>query len=236
MTRPAVGDRRLSRRGLLCGLGTAGTLALAGCQGDDGPATDATTTDGQTATTTVRQLLDSPVAGDPDASVTLAVFEDFACPHCANYNGEGYPVLRSNYVDPERIRYEHHDFPIPVANPGSWEAANAARAVQDRRDDAAYYEYADRLFANYSEISSGGPDLYAEIAGEMDLDGDAISQAGVNRIYDRTVRRDREEGIEDGVEGTPTFVVNGEIVASGWGGETLATVETALEDRLGTSA
>lgn len=245
MSNPVRGRRR-SRRALLCGVGTGLTLALAGCQGGDGTGSDGTTTtptprpggggDATTTTRTPRPRLPTPVAGDPEADVTLAVYEDYACPHCANYNAEGYPNLRAAYVEPGQIRYEHHDLPIPVADPGSWEAANAARAVQDRQGDATFYDYAAGLFANSADIPSRGLELYADLATELELDGDAIRTAAENRAYRRTIRSDRQAGIEDGVSSTPTFQVNGEIVAEGWGGDTLSTVESALDRRLGTTA
>lgn len=236
MTRWSRPGRRRTRRALLSGLGAGLAVAIAGCQGDGGSGSDGTTNSTPTTTTgTPRPRLPSPVAGDAEADVTLAVYEDFACPHCANFNADGYPDLRSGYIQPGRIRYEHHDFPV-VADPASYEAANAARAVQDRQGDAAFYEYADGLFANSGDIVSRGPEVYAEVATEMELDGAAIRRAGVNQVYRGTVRGDRQEGIEEGVTATPTFQVNGEIVASGWGGQTLSTVESALDSRLGTTA
>lgn len=181
-------------------------------------------------------LLPSPVAGDPDAEVTLAVFEDYACPHCANYNTDGAPSLTADYIDPGRIRYEHHDFPIPVANPGSWEAASAARAVQHRAGDEAFYDFAGDLFANYRRITTEGPARYKSLADDIGLDGAAIREAAVSQAFEATVRRDRSDGIESDVSSTPTFVVDGTIVAAGWGGETLSRVESALDERLGQTA
>lgn len=237
MTRSGRAAGRPTRRSLLCGLGAGVAVAVAGCQGNGGTGDDGTTTATPTLTTTAtpRPRLPSPVAGNPDADVTLAVFEDFACPHCASYNDEGYPSVRAAYVDPGRIRYEHHDFPV-VADPASFQAANAARAVQDRQDDAAFYDYADRLFTNSGDILSRGGELYAELATAMGLDGDAVRRAAVNQVYRRSVRGDRQAGIEAGVRSTPTFRINGEIIAEGWGGETLSTIESALDQRLGTTA
>jgi len=226
---------RLSRRRALrvAGMATAGLLA--GCTGsadEDGAggAEETDTSGGETDTTDER--LPAPVKGDPGAAVTLAVFEDYACPHCADYNVEGFPELAAEYVDPGEIRYEHRDLPIPVADPGSFQAANAARAVQDRHGDDAFWMYSTALFERSGEIPGGAPDLFAAIADEQGHDGDAIRAAAVDRDYEATVQADREEAVELGVEATPSFVLDGEIVASGYGSDTVDEVSTALEEAL----
>ncbi|MEF8777161.1 MAG: thioredoxin domain-containing protein [Haloarculaceae archaeon] len=208
------------RRAVLGALAAGGTVALAGCGGGAGGG----------------GTLPSPVAGDPEADLTLAVYEDFACPHCAHYNVEGFPGLESAYLESGEIRYEHHDLPIPVANPGSWEAANAGRAVQDRAGDGAFYTFAKRVFANYTQIPEAGPSLYESVADDLGLDGAAVRSAAVDRAYQETVEADRQAGQDAGVSSTPTFVLDGEIVAAGWSESVYGTVTDAIDGQLGTTA
>jgi len=217
---------RTTRRSLLTVTG-AGIAALAGCftvsqeesegtsgDGASGQATTAAPDEDGTASGTGTSTADSlgtPVAGDPDADVTVAVYEDFACPHCKTFNEDVYPQLQSAYVEPETIRYEHHDLPIPVDETVSWQAPSAARAVQATVGDESFYEYAHLLFANQRSL---GPDTYASLAGEVGADGERVRSAAVNRRYDETIRADRQAGIDRGVEGTPTAFVNGEEVTA----------------------
>lgn len=226
-----------TRRAFLGALATGAGLSVAGCSGGGsttagGDATDADGT-GTGGSGDGGRTLPTPVAGNPEADVTLAVYEDYACPHCANYNVEGFPEISTQYIEPGRIRYEHHDFPIPVANPGSWEAANAARAVQDRAGDDAFYTYAGRLFENSDRIRSDGPGLYESIATDIGFDGAAIRQAAVDKAYQATVRGDRSAGIELGVSSTPTFVIDGSIAAKGWGPGMLSRLESVIDEALG---
>lgn len=162
-----------------------------------------------TATSTATETLPTPVAGNPDASVTVAVYEDFACPHCKTFDEEVLPQLWSEYIEPGEIRYEHRDFPIPVDETVSWQAPSAARAVQATAGDDAFFEYADLLFANQASL---GPDTYASLAGEVDADGETVRNAAVERRYDPAVRAARQRGIDAGVKGTPTAFVNGQQV------------------------
>ena len=236
---------RFSRRGVLGGL-AAGTLALAGCSGGGGATTqdgdgdadgdtDGTADGDLVVTPGADGTLPTPVAGNPDAQVTLAVYEDYACPHCAHYNQDGFPELASSYLDAGEIRYEHHDLPIPVANPGSWEAASAGRAVQAMAGDEQFYAFANGVFENYRQIPDGGPSMYESVATDLGLDGGAVRSAAENQTYQATVEADRQAGIDAGVQSTPTFVLDGDIVAAGWGEETLSTVRSAIDDALGST-
>jgi protein-disulfide isomerase len=204
---------RTSRRAILSVSGA--TLAsLAGCfgvtesetEGSSDGESGGTESDGGTEQA---DLLSAPVAGDPDADVTVAVYEDFACPHCATFNEDVYPQLRSEYVESEQIRYEHHDFPIPVNQTVSWQAPNAARAVQSTVGDDAFFEYTDRLFANQGSLE---PNAYAALAEEVGAEPSTVKTAATDREYDATVKADRERGLDAGVTGTPTAFVNGEEV------------------------
>lgn len=215
----------------LAGCFTVSETETEGSSGEtttDAPSTD-TTTDGPAADTTVASeatdgtssadavtptsdgTLPAPVAGDPDADVTVAVLEDFACPHCKTFNEDVYPDIRSEYIDPGTIRYEHHDFPIPVDESVSWEAPNAARTVQANLGDEAFFEYANLLFANQNSL---GRDTYASLASEVGADGETVRRGAVRRRYNETVGTDRERGIEMGVRGTPAAFVNGEQVST----------------------
>lgn len=219
-----------TRRRLLGGL-TGVAAALAGCSGGSDSSDGQGGQSGEDGESGGDDALGPPVRGDPEAGITLAVYEDFACPHCRDYNENGYPALREEYVEPGEIRYEHRDLPIPVLDPESYEAANAARAVQDRGGDEAFWAYADQLFARQSDLGEETPALYADLAEGL-VAGDAVRDAAVDQAHSATVEADRQRGVDAGVEGTPGFVVDGEVVTSGFGESTVETVRAALDERL----
>ncbi|WP_058995904.1 thioredoxin domain-containing protein [Haloarcula sp. CBA1127] len=196
---------RFTRRSVLSA--TTVTLgALAGCAGGGSESAE---TETATPTPAPGQPLSTPVAGDPEADVTVAVYEDYACPHCATYSESVYPQIRENYLTDGTIRYEFHDFPVPVDKNASWQAASAARAVQDNVGDEAFFTYSERLFANQSQL---GPDTYADLTEGIDIDGETVRAAATGELYRPTVSGDREAGIDRGVGGTPAVYVNGEQV------------------------
>jgi len=198
-----------SRRQFLVG-SVALASASAGCSSNEGP-TDSPElgTIADDTPPSSGQPMPSPVAGDLDADVTVAVFEDYACPHCGTYSIEVFPQLAADYLESGEIRYEFHDFPIPVDEQVSWEAATAARAVQAAAGNQAYYVYSERLFRNQDGLDRS---TYESLTEGLDVDGATVREAARNRRYDETVSADRQSGVDRGVSGTPMVFVDGEPV------------------------
>ena len=194
----------LSRRRALVGIAGVATTTLAGCLGSGSSGSSGNSSGGGQGGNT----LSAPVQGNAQSNTTVAVFEDFACPHCQTFNLDVLPQLESEYIEPGNVRYEHHD--MPVVNDESWRAASAARAVQDSAGDGPFFTYARALYENQQSL---GPDTYASAANDMDLDGAAIRDAATNQSYEATVSADRQAGIDRGAQGTPAVFVNDSAVS-----------------------
>lgn len=199
---------RISRRSYVAGVAAAST-GVAGCLGGGDGGGDGGDGDDDGDERTPVESLPTPVVGDPDADVTVAAYEDFACPHCRDYALEVFPEIRELYVEPGDVRYEHHDLPIPVDDRWSWDAAQAARAVQDRQGAGAYFEFSADLYQNQGGLSY---DLVGNLADEYDVDGDAVVEDVQANVYRSVVDADRDEGIQRGVQATPTVFVDGESI------------------------
>ena len=202
-----------SRRAFLAGTAALATTT-AGCLGGGNGSAGGSEppeigTIADSSTPSGGQPLPTPVAGDPDADVTVAAFEDYACPHCGTYSLEVFPQVAADYLETDQIRYEFHDFPLPVDEQVSWRAASAARAVQASAGTQAFYAYSERLFANQAGL---GPDTYASLTEGLDVEGDSVKTAATERRYDETVGAAKQAGLDRGVQGTPTVVVDGEPV------------------------
>lgn len=220
----------ISRRTYLSSV--AGLLTLGGCLGEGG-GTETTTAEQPgtagivPATTVSADALSVPVRGNPDADVTVATFEDFACPHCRDYSLEVQSKVFEEFADPGDIRYERHDFPIPVHEKWSWGAANAARAVQADAGEEAFWEYTDLLYENQDQFSM---DLFSNLTEQVDGDPEAVRTAARNGVYQPVVEGDRQRGRERGVSGTPTVFVDGRSVEP-----TFEKLRAAIEDALDSS-
>lgn len=204
--------RRLTRRAVLAGAG-AGAAGLAGCLGG-----------GSGQSETCAESLPRPYLGAADADVTVTVFEDYACPHCRTFARQVAPRLKSEYAETDRVRHEFYDFPIPVDEQVSWQAASAARAVQDRAGREAFFTYKRRLFDDQGSLS---PATYEELAEGL-TDGGPVREAAETRCYDPVVEADRQAGRDRGVQGTPTVFVNDQRLV----GPDFATASDAVEASL----
>jgi len=187
---------------------------------------DGDSDDGETTAATV------PVRGDPEAAVTLEVYEDLGCPACRSYVENGLPELEAGYIDEGRIRYEHRDF--PVTGPAAEQAASAAREVLARHGNDAFWEFVSAVFTNQGRLQSNPPDVLGELAGNLGFDADAVATAGQERSHQSVVDRDFTRGEELGVEATPSFVVDGQLVDTG-GARTIEDVVDAVIDTLDTA-
>jgi len=218
------GMERVRRRDVLRATGALGTVALAGCAGDGDSGDGSPTNTATTEQPAPEQQLPRPVAGDPDATITVASFEDFACPHCATYSLDVLPQIWSEYVEPGEIRYEWYDFPIPVDEQDSWQAAAAARSVQ-AADSGAFWPFVELVFENQLSLSL---DRYESLANEVGVDGATVRQETAAEKYQPTVRYDRNLGIEREVRATPTVVVDGEPFEAPGYEELQAAIDDAL--------
>ena len=125
------------------------------------------------------------------------------------------------YVEDGTLRIEWHDF--PYLGQESLTAAVAARAAQDQ---GRFWEYHDLLYRN----QSGGFSLekLLGLAGEAGLDVERFeSDLAEPDRYTRVVADDFREGQQRGISGTPTFVINGRVIA---GLQPLEVYEDAIEE------
>ena len=201
------------------GAGLVGT-GLAGCLGGGGGS------DCDAEQESPVESLPAPVLGDPDADVTVMAFEDYACPHCQTYALDVLPEIKRRYVETGKIRYEHHDFPIPVDGRWSWAVAGAARAVQDTVGDEAFFTYSRLAFENLGNYSM---DLLGSLAEEVDADPATVKSAARNDTYRPVLEADRTRGQELGLDGTPEVYVNGQATD----GYDVDTVTAAIDAALG---
>jgi protein-disulfide isomerase len=156
---------------------------------------------------------DSPTMGAKDRKIVMVEFSDFQCPYCSSAS-VGVKQFMAKHKDKVTLVYKH--FPLTQIHP---EALPAARAAWAANKQGKFWEYHDVLFANQAKL---GEPLYLETATKLKLD---LKKFNADRkIADAAIVKDFTLGRKVGVEGTPTILLNGEVVA----GSTLADLEKAL--------
>ncbi len=162
-----------------------------------------------------------PSWGPDDAAVTIVEFTDYQCPFCARYVATTYPALKELYE--QKVRYVVRNFPIGSIHPQAQKAAEAAECAYDA---GAFWEYHARLFANQSELDV---ESLKRHAAEIGLPAEPFADCLDSGRKTETVRNDLRDGLGYGIQGTPTFFINGRPLA---GAQPLELFESIIEAEL----
>ena len=198
------------------------TLLLVGQAGEDDGGAAAVETPAQESAV-VRT--DSRILGEEGSSdVTFVEFLDFECEACR----AAYPVvedLRAKYAG--EVTFVIRYFPLP----GHFNSERAARAVESAARQGeleAMYSKMYETQESWGESQEPADDLFRSFAEDMGLDMEQYdADYPSDEVADR-VARDLEDGTTLGVQGTPTFYVDGELFQP----ETVGDFSTALDEAL----
>jgi protein-disulfide isomerase len=200
-----------TRRAYLSAAAAGAATGLAGCLGGGG---NGNTGDCDIGNPEQVAQQENPALGDPDSSVTVQVFEDFSCPHCATYNNDIFPDVRESFVDTGDVQYVHHDLPLPVNERWSWKVPSAARAVYAATDAETFFAYTKAVFGEQGNYSM---DVLDSLADDVGAPGCDARSAAINDTYRPVLETDRQRAIEmagDQRIGTPAVFVNGSYLGS----------------------
>ena len=141
------------------------------------------------------------VLGADHAPVTVVEYGDFECPHC----GRAYPIVRElQQRFGSRLRFVFRHFPLTQVHP---HAQNAAEAAEAAAAQGHFHEMHAALFRHQSALSDRNLAIYAKNVG---LDIARFQKELEEHIHADRVREDFASGVRSGVNGTPTFFINGE--------------------------
>lgn len=138
--------------------------------------------------------------GPSSAPVTLVEYGDYECPDC----GIAYPIvkeLQRRFGD--QMRFCFRAFPLRQIHPYAEIAAEAAEAAGAQ---GKYFPMHDMLFEHQQALAPADLVRYAAALG---LNVERFEQALVTHRYAPRVEQEYESGLASGVQGTPTFFVNG---------------------------
>jgi len=146
-----------------------------------------------------------PARGPAEAPLTIVEYSDFTCVYCQRFFQNHGRELQARYGGQVRFVYKH--FPLGASRPGSEEAA-AAAACAFRQGNEPFWRYHDRLFEASERLGAGRP-LFLQLALRAGVDAAALRRCLGAGEGARAVARDTDEAEALGVDGTPTFYVNG---------------------------
>lgn len=152
------------------------------------------------------------VQGPLDAPVVFVEYGDYECPHCL----QAHSIVRELQERlGDRIRYVFRHFPISTSHP---HAQQAAEAVEAAGAQGKFWEMHDMLFENQDDLSEGKLSAYAA---EIGLDVERFERDLKEHVHAAKVKEDFRSGVKSGVNGTPTFYINGRRYDGLWDVESL---------------
>jgi protein-disulfide isomerase len=161
--------------------------------------------------------------GAPDAPVTVVAYADFQCPACANAFRMVEGTIDQQYVATGKVRVVFHDFPL-AQHPHAIPAAAAARCAGAQ---GAFWPMHDRLFGTQREWTSlaDARPMFASYAADLGLDAQAYTACVANPTTTSALQAAFDAAVAQGIDGTPTYVVNGTSVDA-------ASLQTAIDAAL----
>jgi protein-disulfide isomerase len=158
--------------------------------------------------------------GSADAPVTLVEYGDYECPHC----GRAHPIVKEVQRRlGSRLRFVFRNFPLAEIHPHAQHAAEAAEAAAAQ---ARFWEMHDTIFEHQRALDD--PHLLG-LAKSLGLDESRLEEELKAHVHAARVREDFLSGVRSGVNGTPTFFINGVRHDDSWDLETLvAALEHAV--------
>jgi protein-disulfide isomerase len=140
------------------------------------------------------------IQGNPDAPCTLVEYGDYECPHC----GHAYPIVqRVQKHFGKKLRFVFRNFPLAETHP---HAESAAETAEFAGAHGKFWEMHDALFENQESL---GGSLYLQLAQQLKLSPQELRAAVESRDFLARVKSDFTGGVRSGVNGTPTFFING---------------------------
>jgi protein-disulfide isomerase len=168
------------------------------------------------AETDVQFLLPPPVPkpmaegnamGNPEAPVKIVEFSDFQCQYCRQFFLQTEPALIENYVTSGDVYFVYRSL-------GDWlgpDSQIAAEAAYCAGDQKKFWEFHDALFSNQGLISFSNENLL-KLGKELGLDTEELAICLDSNRSSPQVLQDLQDGLQAGVRGTPSFLINGKMV------------------------
>jgi protein-disulfide isomerase len=145
------------------------------------------------------QIAGAPSRGPATARLTIVEFSDFQCPFCKT-GAEALNAIAKAY--PKDVRVVFKQFPLESHS----QAAFAAEASLAAQAQGKFWEMHDRIFANPRALTEAN---FVAWAKEFGMDVPRFTSELTSHKYQSVVQAETKQGLDAGVEGTPTVFLNG---------------------------
>ncbi len=166
----------------------------------------------QPATEKAAVYKDDHTMGNPKAPITLVEYAAPVCPHCAHFAAEEFPGLKREFIDTGKVFYIFRVFPL---RPQDGLVEGIARCLPP----AQYFPYMELMFRSQSRWDPDGYDIpdpsaaIINLAAQFGLSPERAKQCMTDQAQmDRINQVAQDAQFRYQIEGTPTFIMNGQVV------------------------
>jgi protein-disulfide isomerase len=148
--------------------------------------------------------------GPANAPVTITEFASMTCPHCAAFNENVFPKIKSEYIDSGKVRYVFREFPLDIKA-----AAGSMLARCIAKDDAGkYFAVIDMLFRQQNDwVTKNTTETLTRVGKQAGLSQQAVEDCLKDQALLDKISADQKFANEVlKVNSTPTFFINGEMI------------------------
>ncbi len=166
-----------------------------------------------------------PRLGSAAAPVSIAIFEDFRCPACAQFDASVVPNVKREFVDTGQASLVFVHF--PVLGPASEHVARIGECVFQQSNDA-FWDMKSPLYRAQGELDNARRAEELALTYAPGIDEATFRACLASEESMARVRADRTIATDLNLRGTPSVVVNGQVLASATVPEVRRAVEAAL--------
>jgi protein-disulfide isomerase len=146
--------------------------------------------------------------GSANAPVTITEFASMSCPHCAAFEQNVFPMIRSKYIDTGKVRYVFREFPLDIKAA----AASMVARCMAGGDAEKFFSAIDVMFKQQDQLMTDTQESLKRIGGQAGMSGDAVEACVKNQATLDKLSADEKFANETlKVDATPSFFINGEM-------------------------
>ncbi len=175
-------------------------------------------------------LVDRNALGDPNAPVVIEEYSDFGCSHCAEFALGTKKLIEQEYIESGQVYLVFHSVGGLLGSPTTLQAAEGAYCAADQN---TFWPFHDMIFANQVILfQNRDVDIsrtlvqFAEI---LEMDPDQFETCLTERKYKELAVQDEISAAQQGIDGTPTFIVNGVMLR---GNQPFESFQQVIEEEL----
>lgn len=168
-----------------------------------------------------------PIKGDKNAKVTVLEFADLRCPFCERFFTQTEPLLLKEYVDTGKVKFAFRNYAF--LGPASTLAAKAVECANDQDKFWEMYEYMYKNQPSETDTTMYTNENMSQAAGTLGMNAGTFQTCMEDPAVDQKVSKDLSDGQAAGVNGTPTFFINGTPIV---GAVPYAQIKAAIDAEL----